>query len=600
MEAWEKVMRKYGKRLQPHYTKLWERIEQDSSKTNKLGSFLSCVYQEVENKVLMRLESYFSLHTKHRVGSLIFDGLLVERAVAGSTAMLDASVLRAAEAYVTAVYPIEHFKLVEKSMQPTHSDMQRYHGPKDINRILSPMKKHTYLLSEYGHAHGYMRYGGAVAEKHPTIPGVLVTGMENVDYINHVLAPYDYTKTMKMATLVDWFDTHEDLRFRLLKDVNFRSDVISFQNGFLNMETLMFTEWADLDGEPPLTRHFFDVVFNEEVPVKPTPLWDGLLRLQLKEDDMVGMFEVLIGRLLYPVGKYDNWQVMPYLKGDAGTGKSTVLNLVKTMLPVGTVGCVGSTHEAKFGLETLVGKRVVMFPDVPRELSKVLDQQKWQSMVTGEMVPVPRKNKPALHVKWEVPMIAAANYIPDYKDNCGQVARRLALFVFEECVRDGDPHLQSKIEKDELVTVLVRCIDAYRRMAVEHGGLDFKKFCPRLMKRRMDEVSVEANPLAAFIRDGDDRYQVVHKPGATTTLVHLSMIFSKHMQHVHKRYGVSIGRDHHAITSAGFTKEIQNVCAQCGIVNPTKKRCGTHFHQNNKRKKVVFTNMEIVVAPNQF
>jgi hypothetical protein len=71
------------------------------------------------------------------------------------------------------------------------------------------------------------------------------------------------------------------------------------------------------------------------------------------------MFEVLLGRLFYPVGKFDNWQVMPFLKGDANTGKSTVLNLIRSMFPAGSVGVITASQEAKFGLESRACTRSV-------------------------------------------------------------------------------------------------------------------------------------------------------------------------------------------------------------------------------------------------
>ena len=130
-----------------------------------------------------------------------------------------------------------------------------------------------------------------------------------------------------------------------------------------------------------------------------TPLWDSLLSAQLgarsscsvcskvamlqHEDKLVcnicapddcdtpcalnlcDMLEVLIGRLFYQVGKYDQWQVMPFLKGDANTGKSTVIYLVSKMFPAGSAGSITANLESGFGLEALFTKRLVTIPDLP-------------------------------------------------------------------------------------------------------------------------------------------------------------------------------------------------------------------------------------------
>jgi phage/plasmid-associated DNA primase len=86
------------------------------------------------------------------------------------------------------------------------------------------------------------------------------------------------------------------------------------------------------------------------------------------------MLEVLIGRLFYPIGKHDNWQVMPFLKGDANTGKGTVCDLVKRMFSPGSVGVITATQEGTFGLEGLYRKRLVMIPDLPKKFSKLVNQ----------------------------------------------------------------------------------------------------------------------------------------------------------------------------------------------------------------------------------
>ena len=265
------------------------------------------------------------------------------------------------------------------------------------------------------------------------------------------------------------------------------------------------------------------------------------------------------------------------------------------MFPDGSVGCISSNQEKQFGLESLCDKRLVQFPDVPEKLSKVLDQQLWQSMASGEKVPIIRKNKLACTTKkWTPPCIAAANYLPDYKDKCGQVARRLALVVFETQVPKTDGGLKQKIVKDELVVVLLRCIAKYRTMVDAGAGWSsFDKVCPAKMTEHRADIGVQTNHLAAFIQNGDDRYQIVHTEGRVTSLTKLNMVFSSHMRNVHKIRDADIGQDHHAIVSHGFKKEIKNLCKICD--KPMSKTgCLGHYNTKNRTKKTVFVDMEIV------
>ena len=262
------------------------------------------------------------------------------------------------------------------------------------------------------------------------------------------------------------------------------SNIISFYNGYLDLDSLKLTEWADStaaahsteSGSPhPLTDHYFEKTLDPSKSMDaPTPLWDNLLETQLgkrskcslcgstasvsrnailfcgtcavpadsesEEEEkftlsICEMIEVLIGRLFYPVGKYDNWQVMPFLMGDANTGKSTVADVIKRMFPPGSVGVITATQEAQFGLESIYQKRLVLIPDIPKKFSKIVNQCDFQSMITGEQVSVARKNKTAVSDRdWTAPLLGAGNHLPDYNDNSGSISRRLVVFIFNALI----------------------------------------------------------------------------------------------------------------------------------------------------------------------
>ena len=108
-------------------------------------------------------------------------------------------------------------------------------------------------------------------------------------------------------------------------------------------------------------------------------------------------FQALIGRLFVPVG-FDNWQVWPFLKGEGDTGKSTVLDIVRAMFPVGEDASYDSRRQQIFSLEDIYDKRLLLFPDIPSRLDLVLPEDKMCSMVSGESLSIARKNKTALNI----------------------------------------------------------------------------------------------------------------------------------------------------------------------------------------------------------
>jgi hypothetical protein len=309
--------------------------------------------------------------------------------------------------------------------------------------------------------------------------------------------------------------------------------------------------------------------------------------------------ETLIGRLFYPIGKHDNWQALPDLKGDANTGKGTLCELIGRMFPVGSVGVIGASKEATFGLETLYQQRLVVVPDLPLNFSKVLNQTDFQSMVSGEGVTIPRKNRPAITGQpWRVPMLFAGNFLPDYIDKSGSISRRLVIFLFLNLVSNRDTNLKDKIIKHELVSFMMRCIYKYRRACDENEGKDFWKFvAPESLRDIQSEVKQQTNYLANFLRNGDDYYQIIHKQGETTLLSDLSKAFSNHMKYTHKIDKATIGEDKHPIKDAGYTISDPNLCKICNH-HATKENCGDHYNPKNRRKVYVINDMQICILKN--
>ena len=90
-----------------------------------------------------------------------------------------------------------------------------------------------------------------------------------------------------------------------------------------------------------------------------TPMLDMVLDAQF-DADAKQLLLAMIGRLLFCVGKLDGFQVMPYLVGIGGTGKSLILSVVKAMFAPGTVGNLSPRREEVFGMANIADKHVVI------------------------------------------------------------------------------------------------------------------------------------------------------------------------------------------------------------------------------------------------
>lgn len=581
----------------PDYVDMYQDVIKKTGKSRIPRSFIARVWQVPENEIICLLMEYYKKHTSHAPGSLEFDGLKVARLRQGAEydpdVRVDPVILRKGEAYIKERHP-NHFevKLAEEDLNPTLADYDKFYGPKAINRIRTPLEKAIYFIERDGQVKRARRLEGYGMLPHKTIPGVYVRDAEAKEFIGDALISTGVQAPMNKLT--EWFDCFPSARFPLLTRKKIANNIISFTDGFLDINKMVgtqfrtaFTLWEGFEGTPPITDWYYERPMPAmDDPMLRAPLWEKMLRAQMSEEVM-SVFEALIGRLCYRLRTFDNWQVMPFLLGDANTGKGTALDIVKQIFPPGSVGVLTATMEKKFGLENLYKKRLVIGPDVPRELRSLLAQTDFQSMVSGEGVSIARKNQVAVNEEdWTAPMLFAANELPNYKDNSGSISRRTVVFEFINLIKTRDTLLKTKILKDEKVNILIRCLVRYMKLREEIGGKDFWKCMPDELQRVQADVKEASNPLAEFLANGSDYYQVLHKKGEITTLTALDTAYGAWMKFSQQKPGEKIGNDRHPIKAAGFVLEQQNLCKVCDQ-KLSKTNCGGHYNPQNRRKKWV-------------
>ena len=208
---------------------------------------------------------------------------------------------------------------------------------------------------------------------------------------------------------------------------------------------------------------------------------------------------ILIGRLLHPIGEFDDWQVIPLFLGKAGTGKSLIANTVKKMFGKQDVGTLSSNSEAKFGLEALENKLIWVISEIKRNLA--LDVADFQSMVSGEEVSVARKNKVASIVKWRAPGLLCGNERPGWIDSQGSIARRLVIFNFQQTVKshDVDCELEKKLQQ-ELSALILKCNMAYRHTTEFNKGKGgIWNLLPDYFHHQRRTLQISNDPVAAAI-----------------------------------------------------------------------------------------------------
>jgi phage/plasmid-associated DNA primase len=580
------------------FAPLIQRLE-ELGKPNPMGTFNSWIYQVPEAKSLEIIDQFFEAKGRP-VTTLVFDGLLVQGSEGEPP--LPTALLRGAELLVKQRTGLV-VELVEKPHQPRAKDLERLKGDREPDTDTKGFALLTSTLAEHGRREKLSRFADAVFGTHASIPGALEQRSEAAEFINRVLLDVDeFHARPVMAALLTWFQTQDHADFPLLTQKGMDHKICAFTNGQLDIAEMKFTETVEMKNAPVPTFWYFDQAYSEEK--KDTPLWDCPLSTQIapeekKEDDNtredpIFMLEALIGRLFHPVGRFDRWSVMLFVLGDANTGKSTILQLVSKMFPVGSVANISANHEKQFGLEKLVNARLILCMDLPKDMCQVLSQTEWQSCVSGEYVSVPRKNKVALSVpEWSAPFFWAGNSSPNYRDNAGSASRRLATYRFETVIAKRDTMLVAKVLDTELVAIMLRCLTRYHDLRERRAGQDFWKFAPMALVEQRDRASEETNYLANFVANGDNFYDCVFEEGAVTPLALIKKAFTNHMQFNHADVKFVWSSDYHALRSRGFVIKRSYLCKVCPEI-ASLALCGDHYNAGKNRKQVtVVHNLRI-------
>lgn len=576
----------------PEYNDMYTKIAAHDGNIN--GRFISKVWQQEEFNIMSCIVEEFT-RFQIPVGVLKHDGILIRSdGEIKPTETIRAEVQRIANTR----FPGFNIEIAYKDLTPTQEDLNFLHGRKHIN-MLTTDEQAIHVVTQVAMKNNYSRTHDTVQAPHPTIPCVSVAFMPFKEFINYALAcDADRSSKSALTKVILWMEQVDHPRFPIECEDNLQTSRVAFRNGYFDLDTLELHRWDD-----PLTDKNFKTNMymefdcpesNDPGIVHGTPTWDRMLSYQLPDPEDKDWFECTIGRLFYKVKKKDDWQITPWVVGDANTGKSTICHIVAKLFPADLCGAITASFEPRFGLQALCKKRVLITADTPVDIHRLLSAADFQSMVSGEEVSIARKGMVAIPAhKWTSPMLNASNAPAKWEDAAGSIKRRIWHFIFESLVQQLDTQFASIITTQELPYLFRRVIQIYhdKRLLVGHG--DIWKFAPPMVLRAKDELCVVTDPLTEFINNGSRYFQCIYVQGAVTTLADLNAAFNKFMEHERKIKGKIIGRDFYPLRKAGFEVVRANRCKVCQK-SPSMLNCGDHYNIRNKHMVRVVNHMELV------
>jgi phage/plasmid-associated DNA primase len=231
----------------------------------------------------------------------------------------------------------------------------------------------------------------------------------------------------------------------------------------------------------------------------PTPNIQRIMDHQQLDDDVSSWFYAICGRMIFPVGYMDKWEIHPMTKGTAGTGKSTLWKLVSLFFKNIDVGnLMAEGQKSSFGVEHLLDKFMFICFDIGDKLN--LSPTTFNQMVSGETVTIDRKHLNSVEGPWTAPGAFAGNCFPPWEDEAGSMARRFMVFLFTKYVTNSDARLFGKMTL-ELPAFMQKCVSCYHQKlrVVEAEKGNIWKALPEYFWMTRGVMQRENNPLRDFV-----------------------------------------------------------------------------------------------------
>lgn len=285
--------------------------------------------------------------------------------------------------------------------------------------------------------------------------------------------------------------------------------LFAFKTGLFNTKTLAFVPY----GSPAagalstftVACKYFDTTFEDHGGLQdwyhiPTPSLQHIMDTQAFPEEVCRWMYVFLGRMLFKLNDLDSWQTIPFFKGCAATGKSTILTqVVKRFFEADDVGVLSNNLERQFGLSAIADKFVFIAPEVRDSLG--LDQAEFQSMVSGEDMTIARKHVTARAVEWSVPGIMAGNQVPSWRDTQGSILRRLVVFSFTKKPETLDMSLGKRLEV-EMPNIIQKCARAYHEAIKMVGNRNVSKCLPDYFNETKEELRCDVDSVRSFLSSG--------------------------------------------------------------------------------------------------
>ena len=329
--------------------------------------------------------------------------------------------------------------------------------------------------------HHIIKIGGQL---HTYKNGVYVAGSKRIESAMIKTIPnLNRTKRLEVMTYLDV----------LIDDNTPMSDAkyICFKNGVLNIETVELMEHSP---EYIITNQ---IGFNY-IPDAYNGLTDRTLDKISCDDPQIRMLiEEVAGYVLY---RRNELRKSFILIGDKANGKSTYLDMIKTMLGNENISALDLKELGdRFKTAELFGKLANIGDDIGDDF--ISNPAVFKKLVSGDTLNAERKGSDPFDFSNYSKLLFSANNIPRIKDKSGAVVDRMVIIPFNahfsKLDPDYDPHIKYKLRQTSSMEYLITlAVEGLKRVLNNNGFTVSDK-----VQKELEEYTLNNNPILLFFKE---------------------------------------------------------------------------------------------------
>lgn len=314
------------------------------------------------------------------------------------------------------------------------------------------------------------------------------------------------------------------------------AELIAFKNGIYNIDTGDFIKFSP---DYIITNK----INYDYVPNAYSEIVDNTLdRLACGDDGIRLLLEEVIGYTMYRRNELRKAFIMI---GDKSNGKSTYLDMIKTMLGDRNTAALDLKELGdRFKTAELFGKLANIGDDIGDEF--IANPAVFKKLTSGDRLNAERKGQDPFDFNNYSKLLFSANNIPRIKDKSGAVISRLVIIPFNASFTKDDegydPYIKYKLRKPEAMEYLIQLgIEGLKRVLENRSFTVSDK-----VQKELEEYEENNNPILLFFKEEpkieNEPTSKVYKKYSefciANTFTPMSNIeFSKQVK---KRYGLEI------------------------------------------------------------